>query len=138
MSKKIVRNTILGIAAINLIFCVVFVASKINSNQTEITVIPETANVIPFIPDDEALNNRPTIVEVSETIEIEEVKPAILEGKTPIDIQEKLSPQDTIKVVNTSGSIVDIIKNEKSPKCHEFIRDETITEQGKFFKQQEC
>lgn len=143
MSKKIIRNTILAVGAINLVLCIVFISSKINSNTTELTVIPETANVIPFIPDDNNLNNRETppieIVEAIESVEvIEDVKPVIFEGKTANEIKEKLSKVETPKVVITSGSIVDIVKNEKALKCHEFIKDETITEQGKFFKQQEC
>lgn len=133
MLSKPVRNILVLVGIINLIFCITYIVKNADGDNQAIT-IPQVKSDIPFIPEDESLNGK-------SEVKVEEIKPAILENKTVTGIKEKLESEPTEIQENASlnmPSLVDVVKNEKILNCNEFIKDENMTDKDKLFKKQAC
>lgn len=139
--NKTLRNILLGAAVVNVGFCAIFIASNMNNSGENLSDVPQITSEIPFIPEDEKLN---PVQIAQEEVVVEEIKPAILEGKTEKEIKDKLaektkdiSTKDPINAFNMP-SLAEVVKNEKVLSCHIFVRDNTLTDQDKFIKKEDC
>ncbi len=139
--NKNLRNILLGAAVVNVVFCGIFIANNMDNSGANLNEVTQITSEIPFIPEDENLN---PIKIAKEDIVTEEVKPAILEGKTEKEIKEKLAEKtkdiDTKDLINAFNmpSLAEVVKNEKVLSCHMFVKDNTLTEQDKFIKKEDC
>ncbi len=139
--NKNLRNILIGAAVVNVVFCGIFIANNMDNSGANLNEVPQITSGIPFIPEDEKLN---PIKIAKEDIVIEEVKPAILEGKTEKEIKEKLAEKtkdiDTKAPINAFNmqSLAEVVKNEKVLSCHMFIKDNTLTGKDKFIKKEDC
>lgn len=139
--NKNLRNILLGAAVVNMFFCGIFIVNNLDNSGANLNEVPQITSEIPFIPEDEKLN---TIKVAKEDIVIEEVKPAILEGKTEKEIKEKLAEKtkdiDTKDPINAFNMppLAEVVKNEKVLNCHMFVKDNKLTEQDKFIKKEDC
>lgn len=139
--NKTLRNILLGAAVVNVGFCAIFIASNMNNSGENLSDVPQITSEIPFIPEDEKLN---PVQIAQEEVVVEEIKPAILEGKTEKEIKDKLaektkdiSTKNPINAFNMP-SLAEVVKNEKVLSCHIFVRDNTLTDQDKFIKKEDC